>query len=442
VKTWMTVLGAVLLVVMCTKFAVRGPWRGLSGGNDFDTLYTQGRAWLHGVQIYERTAVAQAMKGSGRERFNTPSYPVTSSVVMAPFSWMPWTEARATWVAFNLLLVALQVWALIAAFSFPWTEPRTFFFLAMVVGLAPYTTGFGVGNPGMAAGLCAVLSICANRLNRPRLSGVLLALAGAFKFHVAAPVFLYYLLVRRWRVFLWGLASLAALTVVAIGWLAVQHVDLLESWRLWRASAMRLTGVSEDVAFRRFTDLYPYRFGMINLHVLLHCFTDNYRLVNALVPGFGIAAGLALAALTWKQRNDLGRLAAVSALAVLSLLVVYHRLYDAALLVLPIAWAFEAIRSGSGRWGWIVLIASTPFLLPGGSALTLVTQKGWIPDAVSQSPWWEGVVMPHQIWALLVILSVLTAFLVHQVRVRETATALEHPSCLNDSGVVRRTSSA
>ena len=37
-------LGVALIV-----FVTRGPIRGLAGGDDFDTMYAQGRAWLYGV---------------------------------------------------------------------------------------------------------------------------------------------------------------------------------------------------------------------------------------------------------------------------------------------------------------------------------------------------------------------------------------------------------
>ena len=58
----------------------------------------------------------------------------------------------------------------------------------------------------------------------------------------------------------------------------------------------------------------------------------------------------------------------LGALAVSSLLPIYHRFYDASLLVLPLCWAFVSLRKTGGRTRKVAaaaLLLMTPFLIPG-----------------------------------------------------------------------------
>ena len=116
------------------------------------------------------------------------------------------------------------------------------------------------------------------------------------------------------------------------------------------------------------------------------------------------AAFLALVWLGWMLRCPQNRdheLLALSALLVLSLLPVYHRLYDAALLIFPLAWSLKHIRNRN-RIAWAALILILVFLVPGGSVLELLQKKSHF-TMLAHSWFWIHFVMPHQIWALLAL---------------------------------------
>jgi hypothetical protein len=133
-----------------------------------------------------------------------------------------------------------------------------------------------------------------------------------------------------------------------------------------------------------------------------------------IVPDRAIANGLALtvatiAGLGWVflLRRSVGRqpLLALSALAVIALLPVYHRFYDASVLVFPLAWSLTDL-SGRIRWlGNTTFCLLLPFLVPGGTVLEQMQLRGYVSAAVRDSWWWNATVMPHQVW-LLVILTV------------------------------------
>ena len=96
----------------------------------------------------------------------------------------------------------------------------------------------------------------------------------------------------------------------------------------------------------------------------------------------------------------------LSTIAVISLLPVYHRFYDATLLVLPLCWAFVWLRRERASAA-LSLGLMLPFLIPGGTLLETMQIAGRIPRALTNHWWWEAVVMPHQVWALLFLSIVL-----------------------------------
>ena len=72
----------------------------------------------------------------------------------------------------------------------------------------------------------------------------------------------------------------------------------------------------------------------------------------------------------------------LSAITVISLLPVYHRFYDATLLVLPLCWAFVSLRRE--RVAAVVSLGlMLPFLIPGGALLDTMQIAGRIPRALT-----------------------------------------------------------
>jgi len=93
----------------------------------------------------------------------------------------------------------------------------------------------------------------------------------------------------------------------------------------------------------------------------------------------------------------------MSTLAVLSLLPLYHRLYDAFLLIFPLCWSLREFSGPRRKFARGAFLLMLPFLVPGGSALGQLQLSGKIPQAVVQSWYWTSIVMPHQIWFLLLL---------------------------------------
>ena len=154
--------------------------------------------------------------------------------------------------------------------------------------------------------------------------------------------------------------------------------------------------------------------------MLWSSFTHSERSANLLAIA---VAGILLAIVVYLLLKNKGLSLApleAGALAVISLLPIYHRFYDASLLVLPLLWALSSSSEKAKPYRRLVLVMLLPFLFPGASFLENMQNAGRIPSSVSGSGWWNVFVLGHEIWALLGLALVLVAAVWHQHK-NETA---------------------
>jgi hypothetical protein len=101
------------------------------------------------------------------------------------------------------------------------------------------------------------------------------------------------------------------------------------------------------------------------------------------------------------KRDD--QLLPLAALAALTLLPVYHKLYDAVLLVLALAWALRALRDPRLRGvAGATLAALAIFLIP-FDFLPLLMKRTAVLDGVAQTWLWRVVIFPHHALATLAV---------------------------------------
>ncbi len=104
-----------------------------------------------------------------------------------------------------------------------------------------------------------------------------------------------------------------------------------------------------------------------------------------------------------QRRADLSSLGFVAAM---TMLVVYHRAYDACALIFALAWAISTLADTSEPRQVRGLAAAAcvclaAFLTPGGSMLVVLHQWGWLPDQLAASAAWQTFVVPFASWALV-----------------------------------------
>ena len=404
------------------EFTVRGPVRAVRVAtefNDFLSPYIQANAWVRGLDPYSPETLLRLWPASAAhlgfltkevadgsltaKRGIPTAYPITSLVLLAPFSLLSWTHAYGLWLAIHLVLFLTMSGTLVALAGVSYREPSAILLAAGTLALAPFHTGIVTGNVALVAVELGVTGIWTARKYLDITTAVLLAVSAGLKPQIGLCFLLYYLARRRWRIVGVALGGLALVAAFGLLRLELSHTPWLRNY-LHDSHVLLETGILAN-----FTAVNPTRFGLINLQLVLYPIVGNVRAANGVavtVGGFLLVMWLVGMRRT-TDRADL-ELLDLSAIAVVSLLPVYHRFYDAALLVLPLCWVFASFRK-TRVLGTLTLLLMLPFLIPGGTLLETLQHSGRIPSPWASRWWWETIVMPHQVW-ILFFLSVLLLY--------------------------------
>jgi hypothetical protein len=265
-------------------------------------------------------------------------------------------------------------------------------FLIALFALAPLHTGLGTANPAILAVSLTVLTVWAAQRDKKIAAGLLLALAICVKPTVAGGLLLYYLIRRQWKVAGVACGIVAIVAVLGVSRLAFAGAPWLASY-IESTRRMFSTGSLDD-----FTGADAIRLNMVNAQVLFYAVLRSAPLADHLAKLLG--AGF-LGCWLWlsHQRRTASGLLEISAISVLSLIPLYHRFYDASLLIWPLAWVLLRVHKRSTIF--LVLLAIAPFLVPG--AVLLSEAAGRLPSTITSSWWWNTLLLPHEVWALILL---------------------------------------
>jgi hypothetical protein len=407
-----------LLLIAAGEFVARGPLRAIHEStkiNDFLSPYIQSKAWSKGFDPYSPQSLVklwpsdaghfsfleeEAANGTLVSREGIPTaYPLTSLVLISPLALLPWHIAYGIWLTLILGLFVGMLFALVDLSGLALTDLRTILLIAFVLALAPFHTGIVTANISVIAAEIGVISFWCTTKDYDKATAVLLAISLGLKPQIGLCFFCYYALRRRWRICGFAFAATMAMTFLGIFRLAINRTPWVQNY-LTNNHYLFVAG-----HLGSFTTINPTRFGLINLQVALYPLVNSMTAANVIAMLMGIILFVVWATAMIRS-DDSQNLLAISAIAVISLLPIYHRFYDAVLLVLPITWAlvnFHAPRMA----GIATLVLIAPFLFPGGTILEVLQTRGHIPQFLSNHWWWEAFVLPHQVWALLALAIVL-----------------------------------
>ena len=431
------------LLVACVLLGVRGVARGLDpgaiGGADFTMVYAGARAWWLGLDPYDHAVLIElyTAAGGGRERDLDPRwfaslYPPTTYAVLGPLlGWAAWPWARLIWMATNLVAWAgggllgdrlLRQGGAGPAGRLGWA--------AVWAGFGAVHTTLAFGQLGLVTGVLAVAGLVGvagvarasrgfRETDRPdtgRLAGarrllwpgLALAVASALKPQLAG-FFVLAAIALRPAVLMPAAATGLALVVLAVGRLAAAGPDAAG----WLGTLRHNLAAFRDPATAGLADptpANPFTYQMIHLAPGLH------RLGLGLGPVAGVlgwAAGLGLVAIVLHHLRRRGPIArdpaalawAAAGLGAASLLVVYHRYYDAVVLLavpvwLGLAWQNRRAWTRTERAGVALVAAGFALLMiPGTSMLAMAVRRGWLPEVVTGVPGFDALVLHHGVWA-------------------------------------------
>lgn len=284
-------------------------------------------------------------------------YLPATSVFIAPFAMLPWGPAHVLW---TILTAGSLVFAGFLIWNFGATDSPLISGVLICFILANSEVLFVTGNPaGIAISLCAVAVWCFFR-NRFVSAGIVcLAVSLAIKPHDTGLVWLYFLLaggIYRKRA-LQTLVLVAVLMVPAFLWVssvAPHWIGELYS-NLLAASAPG--GNSDPGPANPIYKSCPAM--IIDLQSTISAFRDDPRIYNSISYLACGALLLVWSICTLRARFSLARAwLALAAVAPLTLLVSYHRSYDAKLLLLAVP-ACAILWAERGPIRWIALLVTT-----------------------------------------------------------------------------------
>jgi hypothetical protein len=402
-------VGAMALFILgCVVFTVRGPVRATSdGGNyDFTLVYAASRAWIQGENPYESEAVSRGWASSGGPADRDPMlvrgnatlvYPPPALAILAPVAALPWSIASWVWAAMNTALAAIGL-ASIARLA-GLTGATLFAFFGLGLCMMPLLTTAGTGQTALVVLACTGIGCAARMAGRPTLGGILLGIGGAIKPQLGFLFTVYQAGRLRWKVTVASLVVALALTGIGVGRMQAAGADWLPSWQRNVAAFTTKDDGDPSRANR-------IRYQLINFAYPLHNFTDDRVIVRLAV--YGIAAGLCAFyfVVDLKRGRDKGEergeLVSLGMVSAVTLMVVYHRLYDAALIAFVLALALRGIAARQ-RYHWITFALALLYAAPFSVLAVESVNRGWAPGWVSKSALGQNLILPGQAWGLVAV---------------------------------------
>src|SRR5215469_5110953 len=340
---------------------------------DFRTAYCSARCLLKNSDPYNQADVMRIYHAEGDERLtdtDTDRFVVTRNVylptefiVTTPFALLPFYLAEALWVALTIgsfILASYLIWSVGANVAPELNGALICFLLVNAEQVVFY------GNPaGLVIGLCA---IAAWSLIQERFvsAGILcLAASLALKPHDTVFIWLYFLLAggAHRRRALQTLAVIAALGAPVVLW--VIHIS--PHWYKEMYANMLAFSVHGGINDPGPAAFVHHGTGVItDLQSVFSVFRDDplfYNSATYLVCAPMIVAWV-LAALRAKRTSAVAWLA-LAAIVPISMLPLYHRIYDAKLVMLVLP-ACTLLHHRNGRIGRVALwITTVGFILTG-----------------------------------------------------------------------------
>jgi Glycosyltransferase family 87 len=423
VKRWRNILVWGLLLAALAEFWVRGPLRLVqaTAWNDFLSPYIQAKAWVQGKDPYSpQTLVSlwpadnrrplwvdnDIVRGTLEKARGIPSpYPLTTLVLLSAFAVLSWTTAIRLWMLLILAALVGSAWALISICDKRPREPRSLLFLAAILALAPLHTGLATANIAILAVCLGVFAFWSDGAGHTNWAGILLAAATCLKPTVAIGLLIYYLVRRRWKLIALSCGLVAFVEFIGILRSVLGGIPWLTSY-LANTHKVFASGSLDD-----FTQANPIRFNLVNGQVFFFDLLGNRSAANLLC--WLLCSALAAWWILLSYRRHDFQLLKISAISVLSLIPIYHRSYDATLLVWPLAWCLLLLHNQKRQLVTLLLII--PFFLPGPALLADLAQSGRIP-AFSSHPWWSAIALSHQVWDLIFLSFTLLYFLSVDIR--------------------------
>lgn len=382
------------------------------GLSDVRAPFYGARALLRGEDPYNSANVLKEFSAERTDHLpdtaslkfmeTTLIYPPTTLALLSPLALLPWSIARVVWFAVLAAALIVPGFFLLRSWS---PAPRVT--LALVCLVAANCMGMLIiGNAAvLSVATCVLGAWCFAEDRYPRLAVLLMAVSLAIKPHNAGLVWLFFLLaggVARKRALqalgvtvLLGIPAALWVTVVSPHWMRALQSNLAACALPGNPSYAGPTAPS-------FGMIVP----IIDLQTIVALVRDEPRFEDTVAYG---VVGVLTAILMWatlrgkrtRQQVWLGLAVAVP----LTMLVTYHRTYDAKLLLLAIP-ACTALWAGKGVRGWLALVLTSAALVSTADIPLFFLAPLMKPAQAAGLSWVEAALLLRPIPLMLLLLAV------------------------------------
>ncbi|MGO9936428.1 MAG: glycosyltransferase family 87 protein [Terracidiphilus sp.] len=341
---------------------------------DFRVVYYSARCLLDRRDPYREGELQRVYRVEGGESpYDTPGsrrvetqylYPPTAFPFFVPFAILPFWPAHLLWLALtavSFITASLLIWNIGADYA----PVLTGGLICLI--LANSELFLILGNPaGIAISLCVVAAWCIVRERLAILGILCLSASLMIRPHDSSLVWLYFLLLGgtyRKRA-LQTLAAIVAMSLPTILWVSSVAPLWVQELHTNLVANSTHGGLSDPGP----TSMAGHGLGMIiSLQTIFSIFRDDPAFYN---PASYLVCGGLLLILTIKTlRIEVSQKIAwlgLAPIAAISMLPIYHRIYDAKLLLLAIP-ACAIIWARGGALAWIAASLSGTGILSTGS---------------------------------------------------------------------------
>jgi hypothetical protein len=280
-------------------------------------------------------------------------YLPTAFPIIAPFAVLPWKAARLAWSLLSIAVFAYSAALLLRACKIEKTSAR-WLLAAGILFFSPTSSGLSTGNPSVVSCGLTLAAILLALRHRTVAAAIFLGLAQSIKPQISLAGLAVFLLWGYWRTI-----AFSFVVPIVAGLVSFLRVAQIGPYKLWLLSLRE--GIATSSLPGGINDPSPanyFSYHLINAAAVLSVWVRTPHIVSAVIwTGTVLVAVLFL---LFRNRDGGGVHwpRDMAFFCTLSLVPVYHRYYDAQLLlgILPFLCSREGIAQKRNRAIWVTLL--------------------------------------------------------------------------------------
>jgi hypothetical protein len=240
------------------------------------------------------------------------------------------------------------------------------------------------------------------------------------------PILALWVVLGRWRASFSAVLVAAAIGGIAIGRLALADVEWLTSWIENVRKMTTEGGLNDYLTAKNPDDLLNIQVGLVRL-LRERPITDHTTLILWTL----LCAGTLAVMLTRRWRLRGAEIWLLSIVGLLTLIPVYHRTYDAIVLLPLLALSLAHLSAGRAvGWAGASLALLASLLVPAGLP-NFLFRRGWVPP-VEDFGWTPSIIYGHKGWCMLALAALLICWFWKQGGGQEPDLSKKNPDAVTE----------